>query len=68
MTAHKTDFQGDVAFDGTVAKTDGPVAIRGTRLWVVVDHPKNLRFIVAGHTRVIRVHRFVVTKAGWHKA
>ena len=60
VTAHKSDSQGDVAFDGTVAKADGPVAIRGAKLWVYVQRPKNLRFIVNGHTRVIRAHRFVV--------
>ena len=65
VTAHKNDSQGDVAFDGTVQKADGPVAIRGSKLWVYVQRPKNLRFIVDGHTRVIRAHRFVVTKAGW---
>jgi cytoskeletal protein RodZ len=65
VTAHKGDSQGDVAFDGTVLKADGPVAIRGTRLWVYVQRPGNLRFIVDGHTRVIRAHHFVVTKAGW---
>src|SRR4051794_31369593 len=68
VTAHKGDSQGDVAFDGTVQKADGPVAIRGAKLWVVVQHPENLRFIVAGHTRVIHAHRFVVTKAGWRRA
>lgn len=65
VTVHKGDSQGDVAFDGTVAKNDGPVAIRGTNLWVSVQHPGDLRFIVAGHTRVIRLHRFVVTRSGW---
>ena len=65
VTAHKGDSQGDLAFDGTVAKADGPVSLRGAKLWVYVQRPKNLRFIVDGHTRVIRAHRFVVTKAGW---
>jgi cytoskeletal protein RodZ len=65
VTAHKGDSQGDVAFDGTVLKADGPVAISGSRLWVYVQRPANLRFIVDGHTRVIRAHHFVVTKAGW---
>ena len=68
VTAHKSDSQGDLAFDGTVQKADGPVAIRGTRLWVFVAHPASLRFIVAGHTRVIHAHRFIVTKAGWRPA
>jgi hypothetical protein len=68
VTAHKGDSQGDVAFDGTVQKVDGPVAIRGKKLWVYVQHPKSLRFIVDGHTRVIHAHRFVVTKAGWRPA
>ena len=68
VTAHKGDSQGDVAFDGTVLKADGPVAIHGSKLWVYVQRPANLRFIVDGHTRVIRAHHFLVTKAGWHPA
>jgi hypothetical protein len=68
VTAYKGSFRNlDLAFHGTVAKSDGPVSIRGSRLSLVVQHPERLRFIVAGHTRVIRVHRFVVTPAGWHR-
>jgi hypothetical protein len=68
VTAYKGDFRNlDLAFHGTVAKSDGPVSIRGSRLSLVVQHPEKLRFIVAGHTRVIRVHRFVVTRSGWHR-
>jgi hypothetical protein len=71
VTARKGGAAGDVAFDGTVQKGDGPVAIRGTRLWVQVDTPENLRFIVKGHTRVVPGHKprvIVVTAKGWRPA
>jgi helix-turn-helix protein len=71
VTARRGGASGDVAFDGTVQKGDGPVAIRGTRLWVQVDTPENLRFIVKGHTRVVPGHKprvIVVTPKGWRPA
>jgi cytoskeletal protein RodZ len=71
VTARRGGASGDVAFDGTVQKSDGPVAIRGTRLWVQVDTPENLRFIVKGHTRVVPGHKprvIVVTAKGWQPA
>jgi len=71
VTARRGGASGDVAFDGTVQKGDGPVAIRGSRLWVQVDTPENLRFIVKGHTRVVPGHKprvIVVTPKGWRPA
>jgi hypothetical protein len=65
VTAYRDKDHFDLAYDGTVQKN--PVAIRGTKLWVNVKNPANLRFIVAGHTRVIHVKRFVVTRSGWHR-
>jgi hypothetical protein len=65
VTAYRDKDHFTLAYDGTVQRN--PVAIRGTKLWVIVKDPANLRFIVAGHTRVIRVKRFVVTRSGWHR-
>ena len=71
LTARRGSASGDIAFDGTIQKGDGPVAIRGKRLWVQIDAPENLHVIVHGHTRVIpgsapRV--IVVTAKGWRPA
>ncbi|HZT17101.1 MAG TPA: helix-turn-helix domain-containing protein [Gaiellaceae bacterium] len=71
LTARRGGAAGDVAFDGTVQKGDGPVAIRGTRLWVQIDSPENLRVIVQGHTQRIpgsQPRVIVVTARGWRPA
>jgi hypothetical protein len=71
VTARRGGSSGDIAFDGTIQRGDGPVAIRGTRLWVQIDSPENLRLIVAGHTRRLPGHRprvIVVTRRGWRPA
>jgi len=71
VTARRGGASGDVAFDGTVQKGDGPVAIRGSRLWVQVDTPENLRFIVKGHTRGLcpgTTRVIIVTPTGWRPA
>jgi Helix-turn-helix domain len=71
LTVRRGGPSGDIAYDGTLQKSDGPVAIRGTKLWVDIDTPENVRVIVNGHTRVIpgRAPRLiVVTRHGWHTA
>jgi cytoskeletal protein RodZ len=71
VTARRGSASGDIAFDGTIQKGDGPVAIRGTRLWVQIDSPENLHVIVHGHTQRIpgRAPRvIVVTAKGWRPA
>ena len=71
VTARQGNASGDVAYDGTVQKGDGPVAIRGTRLWVQISSPENLRVIVHGHTQVIPGNAprvIVVTARGWRPA
>ncbi len=65
VTAYRDKDHFTLAYDGTVQRN--PVAIRGTKLWVTVTKPANLRFIVEGHTQVIHVKRFVVTRSGWHR-
>jgi hypothetical protein len=71
VTARRGGASGDIAYDGTVQKGDGPVAIRGSKLWVQIDTPENLRFIVKGHTRIVPGHKprvIVVTAKGWRPA
>ena len=71
VTARQGNASGDIAYDGTVQKGDGPVAIRGTRLWVQISSPENLRVIVHGHTQVIPGNAprvIVVTARGWRPA
>jgi cytoskeleton protein RodZ len=67
---HKSSATGDILFDGTVTKGDPPRAFAGTRLWVSIDSPENLRVIVNGHTIVLaglKPRVGLVTKRGWHR-
>lgn len=71
LIVHKGSAGGNVVFDGTISKGDAPRAIRGTRLWVQIDTPENLRIRVDG--RLVRVPGLqprvgIVTKSGWHAA
>jgi cytoskeletal protein RodZ len=71
LIVHRASATGDVVFDGTISKGDAPRAIRGTRLWVQIDTPENLRIRVAG--KLVRVPGAqprvgIVTKTGWHAA
>jgi cytoskeletal protein RodZ len=71
LIVHKGSATGNVVFDGTISKGDAPRAIRGTRLWVQVDTPENLRIRVNG--KLVRVPGSqprvgIVTKTGWHAA
>jgi cytoskeletal protein RodZ len=71
LIVHRGSATGDVVFDGTISKGDDPRAIRGTRLWVQIDTPENLRVRVNG--KLVRVPGSqprvgIVTKTGWHAA
>ena len=71
LIVHKGSATGNVVFDGTISKGDPPRAIKGTRLWVQIDTPENLRIEIAGH--LVRVPGAqprvgIVTKTGWHAA
>jgi hypothetical protein len=71
VTARRGGASGDIAFEGTIQRGDAPVAIRGSRLWVQIDSPANLRLIIHGHTRLLPGHKrrvIVVTPTGWHRA
>jgi hypothetical protein len=71
LIVHRGSATGSVLFDGTITKGDPTRALRGTRLWVQIDTPENLRIRVAG--RLVRVPGSaprvgIVTKTGWHRA
>ena len=71
LIVHKGSATGNVVFDGTISKGDPPRAIDGTRLWVQIDTPENLRIEIDG--RLVRVpgeqpRVGIVTKTGWHAA
>ena len=71
LIVHKASATGDVVFDGTISQGDPPRAIRGTRLWVQIDTPENLRIRVQGklvHVPGSQPRVGIVTKTGWHAA
>jgi len=62
---------GNVAFDGTIAKGDTPLALHGRRLWLQIDSPENLRIQVHGklvHVPGLKPRVIIVTSTGWHPA
>jgi hypothetical protein len=62
---------GNVAFDGTIAKGDTPLALHGRRLWLQIDSPENLRIQVHGklvHVPGLQPRVIIVTPTGWHPA
>jgi cytoskeletal protein RodZ len=70
VTARRGSASGPVAFDGTVDASD-PQSIRGSKLWVQIDAPENLRILVRGKTVHVPGHAprvIVVTATGWHPA
>jgi cytoskeletal protein RodZ len=71
LIVHRSSATGDILFAGTISKGDPPRAIRGTRLWVQIDSPENLRIRIDG--KLVRVPGSqprvgIVTKTGWHAA
>jgi hypothetical protein len=69
VTARTRSASGNVAYDGTVQKGDPPVAIRGSRLWVYIDSPENLKIRVRGrlvHVPGLKPRVIIVTPTGWH--
>jgi cytoskeletal protein RodZ len=71
VIARRSSANGNVAFDGTVTKGDPPRAIRGSRLWVQIDTPENLRIRVRGrlvHVPGSKPQVIIVSKTGWRPA
>ena len=69
VTAHRgSNVTGNLAFDGTVSQGDPPVGIRGSRLWVYISTPENLRILVRGrlvHVPGSQPRTILVTATGW---
>jgi cytoskeleton protein RodZ len=71
LIAHRGSARGNTVFDGTIAKGDAARAIRGSRLWVSIDTPENLRIRVRGklvHVPGRKPQVILVTSTGWRPA
>jgi cytoskeletal protein RodZ len=71
LTARLRTATGTTVFEGTVTKGDQPLAIRGSRLWLQIDTPENLRIQVRGklvHVPGGKPKVIVVTPTGWRPA
>jgi hypothetical protein len=71
VTARAGTAVGAVKYDGTVQKGDPEVGIRGSRLWVQIDSPENLRIEVRGklvHVPGTKPRVIVVSATGWRPA
>jgi len=71
VVAHRGSATGNIVFDGTVSKGDPPRAIRGSRLWVQIDTPGDLRVLVRGrvvHIPASKPAAIIVSKTGWRPA
>jgi hypothetical protein len=70
VTARRGSATGAIAFDGTIGAND-PQSIRGSKLWVQIDAPENLRILVRGHLVHVPGHAprvILVTGTGWRPA
>jgi cytoskeletal protein RodZ len=68
VTARARSASGAIKYDGTVSKGDHAVGIRGSRLWVQIDSPENLRIEVRGklvHVPGLQPRVILVTATGW---
>ena len=71
LIVHRTNATGNVVFDGTISKGDPPRALRGSKLWVSIDTPENLRILVRGrlvHVPGSKPAVIIVSKTGWRPA
>ena len=71
VTVRRGGANGSVAFDGTLQKGNQPVSLQGTRLWLQVDSPENVRLKVRGriiHVPGLAPRVIIVTPAGWQIA
>jgi hypothetical protein len=71
LIVHRKNATGNVVFDGTVTKGDPPRALRGSKLWVSIDTPENLRIRVRGrlvHVPGSKPQVIIVSKTGWRPA
>jgi hypothetical protein len=68
LTVRRGSASGDIAFDGTLLRTDAAVAFRGAKLWVQITAPENVRVLVKGqllHVPGYQPRVLIVTPSGW---
>jgi hypothetical protein len=71
VIAHNGSASGRLRYDGTLQKGDQPLALRGSRLWLQISDPSNLRIEVRGrlvHVPGNKPQVIVVTATGWRPA
>jgi cytoskeleton protein RodZ len=71
VTARRNTASGTIVYDGTVSKGDPTAAIRGSKLWVTISSPENLRIAVRGHLVHVpgaKPQVIFVTPTGWRPA
>ena len=71
VTVRRGGANGAVAFDGTLQKGNQPVSLQGTRLWLQIDSPENVRLEVRGrlvHVPGLAPRVIIVTPLGWQIA
>jgi cytoskeleton protein RodZ len=71
LTVHAGSAEGTLKFDGTIQEGDAPRAIRGSRLWVAISAPENLKIRVRGvlvHVPGSQPRVIIVTPTGWRPA
>lgn len=71
VTVRRRTATGALVYDGTVTSGDPTVAIRGSKLWVAISSPENLRIEVRGHLVHVPGQRpqvIFVTATGWRPA
>ncbi len=71
LTVHVGSATGNIKFDGTIQQGDPPRAIRGSRLWVSISTPENLRIRVRGtlvHVPGRQPRVIIITPTGWRPA
>ena len=71
LIVHRKNATGNVVFDGTISKGDPPRALHGSKLWVSIDTPENLRLHVRGHLVHVPGAKpavIIVSATGWRPA
>jgi len=71
VIVHKTNARGRLLFDGTLSAGDAAHAFHGSKLWLQIDSPQNLRLLVRGHEVHVPGNQpqvIYVTATGWRPA
>jgi len=70
VAAHRGNAAGTLVYAGTIQKGHS-VVLRGSRLWLQIDSPENLRIQVRGklvHVSGLQPRVIIVTPSGWRPA